>query len=108
MERKGDCMLTILRNALLGLFVLGATSTALAQDPEAGDVARVEEGEEEEASADVGGETADVGGGGGKPFSAGLLLGYGIAFDDFNVWGLGFGLRGGYNLEAANLPEVYV
>lgn len=96
-------MLMTLRTALFGLCLLGLASTALAQDPEAGDVAPVEETSSAEASADA----TDVGGG-GKPFSVGLLLGYGIAFDDFNVWGLGFGVRGGYNLVAADLPEVYV
>lgn len=99
-------MLMILRNALVGLFVLGLASTALAQDPEAGDVEPVEG-----ADGDIGDgvdDTAEVGGGGSRPFSAGLLLGYGIGFDEINFWGLGFGLRGGYNLEAAGVPEVYV
>lgn len=99
-------MLTTLRNALVGLLVLGFAGTALAQDPEAGDVAPVEEGTSIEESTTPGlSEDASAL---DKPFSAGLLLGYGIAFDDFNVWGLGFGLRGGYNLVAADLPEVYV
>src|SRR5690349_11911109 len=97
-------MLMILRNALVGLFVLGLASTALAQDPEAGDVAPVEE-----SSADDGiDETADVGGG-GKPISVGLLLGYGISLEDGgNPWGLGFGLRGGYNIDAIFLGARFV
>jgi hypothetical protein len=35
-----------------------------------------------------------------KPFSVGLLIDFGTDLtEDFNPWGLGFGLRGGYNLE---------
>lgn len=38
--------------------------------------------------------------GGAKPISAGLLIGFGTDLgEDFNPWGLGVGLRGGYNLE---------
>lgn len=96
-------MLMTLRNALIGLLVLGFTGTALAQDPEAGDVEPVEE----ETSAEVGGDTADVGGG-GKPISVGLLLGYGISLEDGNPWGLGFGLRGGYNIDAIFLGARFV
>jgi Outer membrane protein beta-barrel domain len=33
-----------------------------------------------------------------KKISAGLLLGYGIGFDEVNLWGFGLGVRGGYNL----------
>jgi hypothetical protein len=98
-------MLTTLRNALIGLFVLGLASTALAQDPEAGDVAPVEE------SAEVGGDDLFDSGGGGsdKPISVGLLLGYGISLEDGgNPWGLGFGLRGGYNIDAIFLGARFV
>jgi len=35
---------------------------------------------------------------GGRPISLGLLLGAGVAFQDANPWGFGFGVRGGYNL----------
>jgi len=35
-----------------------------------------------------------------KPFSAALLLGYGISLEDINPWGFGFGIRGGYNFDA--------
>ena len=97
-------MPTILRNALIGMFVIGFASTALAQDPEAGDVAPVEE----TAAADTSADTAEVGGG-GKPISVGLLLGYGISFEDGpNAWGLGFGLRGGYNIDAIFLGARFV
>lgn len=33
-----------------------------------------------------------------KKISVGLLLGYGISFEDQNGWGVGLGVRGGYNL----------
>ena len=43
---------------------------------------------------------AGSGHGPSKPISAGLLLGYGLSFEDGpNPWSLGFGVRGGYNLE---------
>jgi hypothetical protein len=96
-------MLKSFRNALIGALVLGFAGTALAQDPEAGDVAPVEE----ESSAGLEGETAEVGGG-GKPISVGLLLGYGISFEDGNPWGLGFGLRGGYNIDAIFLGARFI
>jgi hypothetical protein len=76
-------MLMTLRNALLGLLLLGFSSTALAQEAEVG--------------------------GGDKPISVGLLLGYGISFEDGpNPWGLGFGLRGGYNIDAIFLGARFV
>jgi len=96
-------MLKTLRNVLTGLLVLGFASTALAQDPEAGDVAPVEGSGEEEASVDDVGARTD-----GKPISVGLLLGYGISFEEGNPWGLGFGLRGGYNLDAIFLGGRFV
>ena len=39
-------------------------------------------------------------GGGDKPLSAGLLLGYGLDLEEgsLNPWGLGFGVGGGYTL----------
>jgi hypothetical protein len=97
-------MLKTFRNALIGLLVLGSAGTALAQDPEAGDVAPIEGSGEEEASVDDVGARAD-----GKPISVGLLLGYGISFEDGgNPWGLGFGLRGGYNIDAIFLGARFV
>jgi hypothetical protein len=37
------------------------------------------------------------------------LLGYGISFEDGpNAWGLGFGLRGGYNIDAIFLGARFV
>jgi len=37
---------------------------------------------------------------GAKPISAGLLIGFGTDLgEDFNPWGLGIGVRGGYSLE---------
>lgn len=43
-----------------------------------------------------------------KKISVGLLLGYGIAFDDFNPWGVGLGVRGGYNLNQIYLGARFV
>lgn len=94
-------MLTILRNALIGMAVLGFAGTALAQDWEEGDVAAPAEGSS--------GPTEEaVVGGGDKPISVGLLLGYGISFEEGNPWGLGFGLRGGYNIDAIFLGARFV
>jgi len=94
-------MLRILRNALIGMVVLGFAGTALAQDWEGGDVAPAEESSAPSEEATVGG--------GDKPISVGLLLGYGISFEDGpNIWGLGFGLRGGYNIDAIFLGARFV
>lgn len=83
-------MLTLLRSALIVCLLLGSTSAVLAQ--------------EVEGTA----ETAEVGGG-DKPISAGLLLGYGISFEDGpNIWGFGLGLRGGYNLGPIFLGARFV
>ena len=74
-------------------------------DPEAGDVgtpqtASAETSTEGDASAADGGST----GGRAKPISAGLFLGYGISLEDGpNPWGFGFGVRGGYNIDAIYL-----
>jgi hypothetical protein len=44
-----------------------------------------------------------------KPFSAGLLLGFGTDLGkDFNPWGLGIGVRGGYNLDRLYLGGRFV
>lgn len=44
-----------------------------------------------------------------RPISAALLLGVGFALgEDFNPWGFGFGLRGGYNLGAIYLGGRFV
>jgi hypothetical protein len=44
-----------------------------------------------------------------KPISAGLLLGFGTDLgEDFNPWGLGVGVRGGYNLERLYLGGRFV
>lgn len=96
-------MLTTLRNALIGLFVLGIASSALAQDPELGDI------EADDNSADAPGVAEAPGAAGAKPISVGLLLGYGISFEDGpNAWGLGFGVRGGYNIDAIYLGARFV
>jgi hypothetical protein len=43
-----------------------------------------------------------------KKISAGLLLGYGISFEDQNGWGVGLGVRGGYNLNQIYLGGRFV
>jgi hypothetical protein len=100
-------MLTILRNALIGLCVLGLASTALAQDPEAGDISTDAEGD---SSADSDEVPEASGAAAARPISVGLLLGYGAILSDspLNPWGLGFGLRGGYNIDAIYLGARFV
>jgi hypothetical protein len=43
-----------------------------------------------------------------KKISVGLLLGYGISFEDQNGWGVGLGVRGGYNLNQIFLGARFV
>jgi hypothetical protein len=83
--------------------LVGLASGAQAQDgdPEIGDG--------EVSSGDIG--DGEVGGDGpAKPVSVGLLLGYGISLEegDGNIWGLGFGLRGGYNIDEIFLGARFV
>jgi hypothetical protein len=111
-------MRTNLSTVLMAMGLLLFAPSAFAQDempadPEAGD------------TGDIGGETGEVGtegdlqaeppaeeaGGSGvaKPISVGLLLGYGISLEDGgNAWGLGFGLRGGYNIDAIYLGARFI
>lgn len=75
-------------------------------DPEAGDVSVAESGgaQPEEAAS-----VAPSAGGLKKPISVGLLLGYGISLEDGgNPWGFGFGLRGGYNIDAIYLGARFI
>ncbi len=98
-------------SVLMASLIIGLTSTAFAQDeidPEGGDL-----GEGDPAiggEAEVGGDDmAPAGDGSDKPISVGLLLGYGISLEDGgNPWGLGFGLRGGYNIDAIYLGARFV
>lgn len=81
--------------------VLGLVSSAHAQDldPEVGEGGEVEVGDDDVAPADTG----------AKPVSVGLLLGYGVSLEDGpNPWSLGFGVRGGYNIEAIFLGARFV
>jgi hypothetical protein len=83
--------------------LIGLASSAHAQegDPEAGDL-----GTEAEVSTDEAAPAADSG---EKPISVGLLLGYGVSLEDGpNPWGLGFGLRGGYNIDAIFVGARFV
>ena len=44
-----------------------------------------------------------------KPISAGLFLGFGTDLgEDFNPWGFGFGVRGGYNLNQIYLGARFL
>jgi hypothetical protein len=100
--------------------LLGVTSNALAQNPEEGDVGDMGDdtgdmGAElggDDLGGDMGGDDTDapvVDPNADKPISVGLLLGYGIGLEDGpNPWGLGFGLRGGYNLDAIYLGVRFV
>jgi hypothetical protein len=103
-------MRTRFLSVLMASLMIGLTSTAIAQDeidPEGEEL-----GEGEEIGGDVeadGSDAAPAGDGPDKPISVGLLLGYGISLEDGpNAWGLGFGVRGGYNLDAIYLGARFV
>jgi hypothetical protein len=103
-----------------------AATSALGQDapadPEAGDTGGTEAagGAEHDVQTGAGADAetstaapddsvAAPGADGVKPVSVGLLLGYGINLDrDFNPWGIGFGARGGYNLDNIYLGVRFV
>lgn len=89
---------------LLALALMSLTTSVFAQDetadPEAGDVSAAEGGSEQTAEVSLDASA----GGAKKPISVGLLLGYGISLEDGgNPWGFGFGVRGGYNIDAIYL-----
>jgi hypothetical protein len=92
----------------LTLVLLSLTNFAFAQDG-AGDPEAGVNGREETGGATAGNESLAVNGGDNigapkKPISIGLLLGYGISLEDGgNPWGFGFGVRGGYNIDAIYL-----
>src|SRR4051794_17314293 len=50
-------------------------------------------------AAEVHAQEFNAGPGPANKISAGVLLGYGIGFDETNIWGFGLGARGGYNLK---------
>jgi hypothetical protein len=91
----------------MAVALIGIASSALAQDanPEAG-----EGGEVTATAPDASGDgSAAPETGPAKPISAALLLGYGISLESGgNLWGLGFGLRGGYNLDKIYLGARFV
>ena len=99
-----------LPSVTLALALSSLTTSALAQeetlDPEAGDVAVAESGAAQTGDASV--EASVVGQ--KKPISVGLLLGYGISLEDGpgNPWGFGFGLRGGYNIDAIYIGARFI
>jgi len=107
-------MRTNLFTVLMATGLLLVAPNAFAQDELPGDP----------ESGDLGGETGEIGGegdlgpeppaeetgdGSAKPISVGLLLGYGISLEDGpNAWGLGFGVRGGYNIDAIYLGARFI
>jgi hypothetical protein len=99
-----------LSSVTLMLALSTVSTSAFAQDgstdPEAGDVAAEPIAGEQTAEASVE-TTVD---GQKKPVSVGLLLGYGISLEDGdgNPWGLGFGVRGGYNIDAIYLGARFI
>jgi hypothetical protein len=91
----------------MAVALIGVASSALAQDadPELGEGGEVTAAPE--ASGDDG--SAAPATGPAKPISVALLLGYGISLESGgNLWGLGFGLRGGYNLDKIYLGARFV
>lgn len=104
-----------MRKLLLSVAVLlGLTGSAMAQDEVAAEPAPAEGGEAvaaDAAPADAAAteEVAADGGGSEKKISVGLLLGYGIDLESGpNAYGLGFGVRGGYNLDKIFLGARFV
>jgi hypothetical protein len=114
----------LLSLSLTTFFASAALAQDAEEDPEAG------LGDEQDMSEDMGGsddlfesgdddaadgggdDVVDAGDGGdggpAKPISVALLLGYGLNLDsdatgDLNPFGLGFGVRGGYNID-----KIYV
>ena len=97
----------------MAVALIGIASSALAQDadPELGDP-----GDASAAGEASGGDasTGDDGSaapatGTAKPISLGLFAGYGISLEDGqNPWGLGLGLRGGYNLDQIYLGARFI
>jgi hypothetical protein len=93
-----------LRNlAVFAALVLGMASSVEAQDMGAapGDAAATPApaaAESAPATAPAASDSSSAGP--AKKISAGLLLGYGISFESGkNPWGVGLGLRGGYNID---------
>lgn len=78
--------------------------------PEGGPAADMPAGDAAAAPTDDAAETTEDGSGADKPISVGLLLGYGIGIDTggVNPYGLGFGVRGGYNLDEIFLGARFV
>lgn len=99
---------------IVALPLLSLPALALAQDepppaatdeevPEASDIgpSQKPEEKEDESTAKEEDEAAATP---KKPISLGLLLGYGLSLENGkNPWGLGFGARAGYNLDAVYL-----
>jgi len=107
--------------ALTALCLTGFTATAMAQDEPSSESQAVPEGADTEnpAAADASASTvaaapeqtapAETPSGPSKPVSISLLLGYGISLESgANPWGLGFGLRGGYNIGQIYLGPRFV
>jgi opacity protein-like surface antigen len=92
----------------MAVALIGIASSALAQDadPEAGDLGGASA--EGDASGGDDGSAAPATGT-AKPISLGLFAGYGISLEDGqNPWGVGLGLRGGYNLDQIYLGARFI
>lgn len=92
----------------LALVLLSLTTSAFAQDgtsdPESGEVGTEQTSGATAGDASVAASGDADSGAPKKPISVGLLLGYGISLEDGgNPWGFGFGVRGGYNIDAIYL-----
>jgi opacity protein-like surface antigen len=115
---KDDSMMRTAFLFVLGALVLPVISTSAsaqdAIDPEAGETSAADmPAPEGDASADAAAapvaEEAAADGGAKKPISVALLVGYGVSLEDGpNPWGLGFGARGGYNLDKIYLGARFV
>jgi opacity protein-like surface antigen len=105
--------------SVFAALLLGMASSVMAQDA-AGDVAGGDMGAApaDTTAAPTDGATTDTAAptedaapadGGDKKISLGLLLGYGISLESGgNIWGLGFGVRGGYNIDKIFLGARFV
>jgi len=96
---------------------MGDPESGLGDDTSGDDMGGDDMGGDDMGGDDMGGDdmgsdtgAGDMGGGGPeKPISLGLLLGYGVSLEDgANPLGLGFGIRGGYNLDKIFLGARFV
>jgi opacity protein-like surface antigen len=120
--KKDDSMMRTAFLFVLSALVLPVISTSAsaqdAIDPEAGDTsadAAATGDVSADASATPAADSAASSDGAAKPISVALFIGYGLTLDDgidvgdnVNPYGLGFGARGGYNLDKIYLGVRFV